>query len=154
MLAPASFLAKYGQALPRKIEAIGGVGTVLPVDNNRIVLAFWGSSGNVTISPQGQGSETFQAMTMAATSQPFILTHALHGQLVNMSWRLIGSAGVAIVTVIECFLREELPASDFESELWSMQEGSPWPPIGNSRQSPVLRRRKYSPRVRGVNAYG
>lgn len=118
---PAKALSRWGQAQTRRVNLATGEVVFIPPDPNRIVLIFWGTSGSVFISPQAYGVETFDPTVFDTGQPPIMITHALHGQVVNLSWRLEGGVPPGPITWIEAFMPEE----GREEHVWLEADGIP-----------------------------
>jgi hypothetical protein len=104
-MSPSDFLQLFGKPAPQNFVVDAGTPLIIAPDDDRVVLAFWGTTQAVQVTPQGQGLEVFAAWRWTLGDRPLILTHALHGPLVNIGWRVEMFAVTASVTVIQTFMR-------------------------------------------------
>lgn len=99
-MTPSEFYNAYGR--PAVISFTMGAGATedIEADPDRYLLAFWGASASLTISPSGNGDETFNGFVMNATTAPILLSYALHGTLPTLAWRIQTSGVGANVCVM------------------------------------------------------
>lgn len=96
---PADFLSKYGRCVIRPITIAAGGNQSIEPDDNRYLLTFWATSGNVGIRPQEALDTSMIGFVMTTTSQPVMMSHALHGAQVNLGWNIQNTGGAAVTFV-------------------------------------------------------
>jgi hypothetical protein len=97
---PGEFQSAFGVPVAKRV-LIPAFGThSLGADADRYLFCVWATSGTVRILPGGVGTEDMDYYEFSTTSQPFMITHALHGALVNLPWRIVTDVAQAQVTII------------------------------------------------------
>lgn len=81
-----------------------GVTHYVQAHQDRYLLAFFGASSDCTIFPAPDDTLAPGSWTMTVSSPPFIITHHLHGSLVNCRWGLQNFNTTADMLVVECFM--------------------------------------------------
>lgn len=106
---PSEFLNRYGQAIPLVLETDGVVPMRVQPNPDRYLLAFWSVSTSTRIFPFSEIPTTGVGFEMLPTAEPTILTHALHGTMVNLGWVLNAGILGATAIVIEAFMKSTTP---------------------------------------------
>jgi len=97
---PREFLTVYGQPVPVNIIVTAGNDKSILPDPDRYLLGFWSVDTAVQIFPMS-GTENFGfGFNFSTNHDPIILTHALHGSLVNIGWNLHIGGGAAVLTIL------------------------------------------------------
>ena len=140
-MTPRQFLARYGQPVCSAHPISVGKTVIVRANVDRYLLAIFAADGDIVFRPSYDTSVIGAQSSMGAASTPFILTHNLHGSLVNMEWIITGSGvgSATVVTIIEGFLVE----IDSKGGIINVAKGSTKKQISNSgsRGNPVTRKR-------------
>lgn len=103
MILPDDFYSTYGTPIPKTYNISGDDVLIIPANTHRYLLAFMASTGNLSITPENDGQLTWDVPNFGAGALPLIFTHALHGALVNLGFRVhhIGVVGTFSILVCE-----------------------------------------------------
>jgi hypothetical protein len=102
---PYEFMGKWGQCNPRLVPIKGGTTRIIEPNPNRYLLVFWALNGTVDIFPGYDETFAGFGFVMSPSTQPIMMSHALHGALVNMGWSAGNSPATINLLVIEGFMR-------------------------------------------------
>lgn len=106
---PSQFYSAYGQPAVRRLTVnttYGIGGTIIGADPDRYLIAFFPPSQPMHLEPMGQDAQVYDSLLFQIGDQPIIYTHALHGTLTSIAWRVsLDNPGLGTVTVIESFMR-------------------------------------------------
>lgn len=105
MKTPYEFMGEWGQCIPRLVPIKGGRTAIIAPDPTRYLLVFWALNGTVDIFPGYETDFAGFGFVFTPTTAPIILSHALHGALVNMGWSAGNSPSTINLLVIEGFMR-------------------------------------------------
>ena len=104
-MTPFEFSERFGTPVVRTVNLPAfGIHRVQP-NPDRFLLVWWAASVVVDIYPDSQFQLSGSGTDFGPTSPPILLTHALHGSLVNMGWSVFGGGGPSLFTYIEGFIR-------------------------------------------------
>lgn len=100
-MTPEQFARQYGRPAISVITLNPGAPVLIPEDWHRYLLVFWNVPNNVIIRPQGDGSVVAPGFNMSSGTAPLILSHALHGSLVNLSYSVETAGPATTICVLE-----------------------------------------------------
>lgn len=100
-MTPEQFARQHGRPAISVITLNPGVPVLIPEDWHRYLLVFWNVPNNVIIRPQGDGSVVVPGYNMNSGTEPLILTHALHGSLVNIGYSVETAGPATTICVLE-----------------------------------------------------
>lgn len=102
---PREWLDRFGPAIPRNVFVQAGQDAVIQANPDRYLLGFMLASQSVQILPRITGIAYGAVPNFAAGDPPLMITHALQGALVNLTWVIRGLAANSDVLVVEAFAR-------------------------------------------------
>jgi hypothetical protein len=103
-VSPRDFLQRWGPVTFRLVSVGGPAHLIVPADADRYVLCISWDGTPIIIYP-GEQDITTGAIAAGALTRPLIITHAIHGALVNSMWRTTYSGVAMNLFVTEGFQR-------------------------------------------------
>lgn len=108
---PSEFYTRYGHPITRTVMFADMNDRVIRGNDNRYLLGFWYTPGSVLLIPAIDNPSIYTGGNFDLNKPAIILTHALHGALVNMDWivRYVAGALPFPLLVIEGFMGTNKP---------------------------------------------
>lgn len=104
---PRQFIDRFGKASARTITVPSGGTITIPPDRDRYLLVFWSTLVDMRVRPTFDGSSPPAGFTWTSTAEPIAFSHALHGAMVNLGWRvqMVLAGGDSDIIIVEGFMR-------------------------------------------------
>lgn len=104
---PIDFLSAYGPVHSGVVVNDGNGTGQIPANPDRYLLVFWSTNGTTRITPMSPAQEVGSGFILNAASTPFIITHALHGAMVNAPYFMFFTAQDTFLVYMEGFMRRD-----------------------------------------------
>lgn len=100
---PREWFQLYGLPTVRRLNIDAGGKVVIDSNLDRYLLGFLDADPSAIAYPDSAATLAGIGFDISSTKTPILLTHALHGALVNMAWSVFSPGPAAFVTVVEGF---------------------------------------------------
>lgn len=102
---PSEWYSQFGGAFARQLELAAGEVHVIPPNVDRYLIGWLGADVVSSIAVNTEGTLPTARFQFGPNTSPILFTHAIHGSLVNLGWRIVAGGAPCRITVVEAFAR-------------------------------------------------